>query len=500
MCNPLEAVSNAVSQAWNTVTGTINQIISNPLPVITMAAATWALGPSGAGLVSAATAPVLAAGTITAIQGGNIGQIAKNSLLAYGANNFAGPTGIGDVTSYVGSQIGGTAGAMTTAGLNNAFFNSTVAAVGGGNIAHAFGTGFVGGAAGSLANTAFTSDTGKSFFGGMQSTFGLSNTQMKYIQGATLATSTAALSGQDPTRALGNYIAQNISNYGKKEFNEFLDSAKKSYQNLDSSSSSLKTSQGNYEAIKSQYDSQLSTAEQLRTSINAGNAEMKDVIDNNYTPFKNNYDTAIGYINEAKGNYDAWKSSYDVWMEYYNRYAPLNFPGKNEYMNMLVNGINDHIRVCNEQATYIQNTTAYVNDIYTANKPTIDYLNSKKAEIEQQVSRFESIKTNIESPNGSNLASQFLNASNDLQAKFDQFTAAKQSVDNISSQYITKLADIGSHEAEAQQQAKGRLKRPKGRLKRPKGRLKLNDKQKLKGKNKLDKKPLQKKLVNKRRL
>jgi len=452
MCDIFEEFGKAVTNTWNAATGTVKQIISNPMPFVTMAAATWVLGPAGTGLVSASVAPVLAAGTIAASQGRNIGEIAKSSLLAYGGSNFAGATGVGDITNYVGSQIGGTAGSITAAGLNNAFFNSTVAAVGGKDVGQAFRAGFVGGAAGAAAAEGMTSEAGKSFFGDIKESFGLSNAQMKYIQGATLATSTAALSGQDPTTALSNYIAQNISNYGKKEFNEFLDSAKKSYQDLSSSGETLKTSQENYESVKSQYDNKLSEAEKLRQSINEDNSSLQSLIDEKYTPFKTQYDQFGSNINAAKEKYDAWKASYDVWMEYYNRYAPVPFWGKNEYMNMLVNGINDHVVVLNDQSKIVENNSLAAQKLYEDNKPLIDDLNNRKLAIDKKVADFQTFRSDIENPNqdGTNLAAKFLAASNDLQSKFDQFTTSKQNVDEISKQYITKLADIGSNEEAAQ--------------------------------------------------
>jgi len=451
MCNVWEEAK----KTWDTGVNTVQNVINNPMPIITMAAATWVLGPAGTGLVSASIAPVLAAGTIAASQGRNIGEIAKSSLLAYGSSNFASVTGAGDITKYVGSQIGGVTGSMATAGLNNAFFNSTVAAVGGKDVGQAFGAGFVGGAAGAAAGAAMTSEMGKSFFGDVKDSFGLSDTQMKYIKGATLATSTAALSGQDPTKALSNYIAQNISNYGKKEFNEFLDSAKKSYQDLSDRGETLKTSQENYEAVKSQYDNKLSEAEKLRQSINQDSVDLQKLVDEKYTPFVNEYDVYKQKIEQSTNTYNIYKKSYDEWLDAYNHYAPLNFFDKPGYMNMLAAGINERAQVANTKSQEVQDYSVSANKLYENNKSLIDDIDSRKSSIDKKVADFQTFKSDIETPNqdGTNLAAKFLAASNDLQLKFDQFTTSKQNVDEISKQYITKLAEIGRNEEAAQAEA-----------------------------------------------
>jgi hypothetical protein len=303
-----DSVAQAVGK---TISGTfkiVEAIVANPLPAVTMVAATWALGPAGltqAGIVSStSTAAALASGTIAAAQGKNIGQIAQSALLAYGGSNFAEFTGAGDFTASVGESIGGTTGLAVQQGLNNAFFNSSVAALGGKDVGQAFGAGFVGGAAGSVAGSAMSSEMGQSFFGSVKDSFGLDDSQMKYIQGASQAMGTAAISGQDPQLALTNYIARNIVNVGKTELGKSFTSAKDS---LVTSKQNLEQEEKNQEQIINQRNSLYEEAKTDLSKYNSLSEQYKDAANNIMAANKgiesnrSGYDIAIAaYNNDAK--------------------------------------------------------------------------------------------------------------------------------------------------------------------------------------------------------
>jgi hypothetical protein len=312
MCNPFEEVQKTVDRAWtgtrdavaNTLNGVgkiVENVIKNPLPVVTMVAATWALGPSGLALTSStATAAALAAGSIAAYNGKNVGDIAKSALLAYGGSEFAKYTGAGDFTASIGNSIGGTTGSAVASGLNNAFFNSSVAALGGKNVGEAFGAGFLGGAAGSLAGSAMNSQTGQSYFGAIKESFGLNDSQMKYIQGGATAMGTAAISGQDPQVALTNYVAQNLAKVGKEELGKQFTSAK------------------NY--LVDSYDAWKTAKEDQQSIIDRRNAlyeEAKPIADQ-YTALKAQYDDVVSklkadsdYVQQNRGGYDAAMAAYE---------------------------------------------------------------------------------------------------------------------------------------------------------------------------------------------
>jgi hypothetical protein len=312
MCNPFEEARKTVDRAWtdtrnavsNTLSGVgkvVENVVKNPLPVVTMVAATWALGPSGLALASTtAGAAALAAGSIAAYNGKNIGDIAKSALLAYGGSEFAKYTGLGDLTSEIGNGIGGTSGSAVASGLNNAFFNSSVAALGGKNVGEAFGAGFLGGAAGSLAGSAMNSQTGQSYFGTIKESFGLNDSQMKYIQGGATAMGTAAISGQDPQVALTNYVAQNIANVGKTELGKQFTSAK------------------NY--LVDSYDAWKTAKEDQQDIIDRRNAlyeEAKPLADR-YTALRSQYDDVVSklkadsnYVQQNRGGYDAAMAAYE---------------------------------------------------------------------------------------------------------------------------------------------------------------------------------------------
>jgi len=316
MCNPLEEAEKTVDRAWtgtrDAVASTLNgvgkvveNVIKNPLPVVTMVAATWALGPSGLAVTSTtAGAAALAAGSIAAYNGKNVGDIAKSALLAYGGAEFAKfsnkYTGLGDLTTSIGNNIGGTTGSAVTSGLNNAFFNSSVAALGGKNVSEAFGAGFLGGAAGSLANSAMNSQTGQSYFGTIKESFGLNDSQMKYIQGGATAMGTAAISGQDPKVALTNYVAQNLAKIGKEEIGKQFTSAKNYF--VDS-----------YDAWKTAKEDQQSIIDRR----NALYEEAKPIADqytaliSQYNDVANKLKADSDYVQQNRGGYDAAMAAYE---------------------------------------------------------------------------------------------------------------------------------------------------------------------------------------------
>jgi len=297
----VQDVGRIGGQVVDSTLNVVSNVIKNPLPVVTMVAATWALGPSGFALTSStATAAALAAGSIAAYNGKNVGDIAKSALLAYGGAEFAKYTGAGDFTASIGNSIGGTTGSAVASGLNNAFFNSSVAALGGKNVGEAFGAGFLGGAAGSLAGSAMNSETGQSFFGDVKSSFGLNDSQMKYIQGGATAMGTAAISGQDPQVALTNYVAQNVASIGKTEIGKQFTSAKNYF--VDS-----------YNAWETAKEDQQSIIDRR----NALYEEAKPVADQ-YTALRTQYDDIVSklkadsdYVKQNRGGYDAAMAAYE---------------------------------------------------------------------------------------------------------------------------------------------------------------------------------------------
>jgi len=86
MCNPAQELSNAVDSVGSAASGIINSvgnsvdaILSNPMPIIQTVALTYALGPSGFGVASAANAPIIASAAISAANGGSIEKIALSA-------------------------------------------------------------------------------------------------------------------------------------------------------------------------------------------------------------------------------------------------------------------------------------------------------------------------------------------------------------------------------------------------------------------------------------
>lgn len=107
--NAVEAVGEAVGSAVKAVGKAVENVIKNPLPVIQTVALTAVLGPGGFGL-SAASAATISSSAVTALNGGDIGDIAKAAASTYiggqAGNAAAGFAAKQGVSSAVANIIG----------------------------------------------------------------------------------------------------------------------------------------------------------------------------------------------------------------------------------------------------------------------------------------------------------------------------------------------------------------------------------------------------------
>jgi len=113
----VNAVSKAVSKVATNIENSVSNAVKHPLQVIETVAISYVLGPYGAGLSSASSAAISSA-AVTAMNGGNVGDIATA-----GATAFAG--------GYAGQAAGTAIGADTTPGQLTTLGKITSSAVGG---------------------------------------------------------------------------------------------------------------------------------------------------------------------------------------------------------------------------------------------------------------------------------------------------------------------------------------------------------------------------------
>ena len=184
------------------------------------------------------------AGVVTAVQGGDIGDIAKSAALSYIATEALEVTGIGkqigEFTKTLGADFTDTMmkdfnfkpdtmvaiSKAATASMNSSIIGGINAAISGKNVMDGISSGFTSGLISSSTGSYFDSlnkDLG----------WGFSNKTLGLIKGATGSALTSLVTGKgDPAEAVGNYLFSAAANFAKSEFSTQAKKIQKKPKNL----------------------------------------------------------------------------------------------------------------------------------------------------------------------------------------------------------------------------------------------------------------------------
>ena len=438
----LRAVGKGIQKIGDFAGDTIRAIAKDPLPTLL----SYAGMPFG-------IPPYVTSAVITAAKGGNLEDVAKSAAISYATTSFMSDTQIGaDIKNYTTNQWAGDftdsmmekfdlsadqavqISKVASSSLNSSLIGGINAALSGKSIATGISSGFTSGLVYSSTDSYFDSIK-------KNPNWGLSPVTVDLMKGATSTALNTIVSGKgDPAQAVGNYIAYASINMAESSL---LNKAKEAYQSLIKNTEATEKAQVKYVAEKTEHDNQLKAAEDLRKSVSADTAAYQKTIDEQYNPFKKQYDGLLAAndaqayaFNKNKQEFERNKFSAENWSSFYD------IP-QQSYIDA-ANAAADKANAAAAKSKEIQDAAT---KLYNDNKPMLDSLPDKAAEIEQKIADFSVIKDNIEIPKDGNLAERLQDASSEYQNKYDLWAAAKSEADKSAEDYTKALAEVATRDA-----------------------------------------------------
>jgi hypothetical protein len=402
-------VKKAVKQAgdWiddkiiQPVINTAKAILKDPLPMLAQIVG-----------ASFGIPPYVTSAAITAMRGGDIKDIAKSAAVAYiGSKAFsstsygkafgeAGAT-VNDFTAELASKFN--LSATTQAIIGNAAQSGfTTAAIGGmralitgKDVGDAITNGFTQGSIYSASDSYFSDIN-------TQKDWGITPDTAKQLSGITASVGNALVTGNDPEKAISNYIAyattKTIDSELKKGASYLWDQAKDLAK---TTTESKKT----YEEAQAKYDS---TAADLQAKADAFNVEREAVLAARQ-PYMDSYNTNSAEYNKQKAIYDD--------------------------TNQTVEARNAAVEKMNAYAAEMQKAVDGANSF----NPKLEALNQKGQEIE-------SIKTSLTDPNVG-VAKELNVAANNLSSSYHQYNKTIEDAKVADTEYGKQIAEVATREA-----------------------------------------------------
>jgi hypothetical protein len=191
---------------------------------------------------------------------------------------------------------------VSTSALNSSIIGGINAAITGKPIADGIASGFTSGLVYSSTDSYF--DTVNK-----DPNWGFSPQAINLMKGATSTALNTFISGKgDPAQAVGNYIGYAALNMSGTSLAK---SAREAYKTLTTDTDAAKEAQDKYTNLKADYDTKVGDGEKLRTSINDDAAAYKKVIDEQYNPFKSEYDRLVVENTNYTNEFNGYKQSFD---------------------------------------------------------------------------------------------------------------------------------------------------------------------------------------------
>ena len=383
-----------------TVKNTVTSFLKDPLPFVAQIVGQYFGIP-----------PYVTSAAITAMRGGDIKDIAKSAAITYIATKtipyvaetyFADVAGsAGDFTASMADKYGisastaATIGNATATGVTNAAVSGMSAILAGKDVSDAITNGFVQGS---------VSYTSNSYFKDVQTQkdWGITPSTAKQISGLTSSTVTAFVTGNDPAKAMANYISfatlKTVDSELKKGAYYLLDQANEFAKNTIEAQKTYKSTQEKYD----------STSADLKAKADSFNAEREAVLAERQ-PYMDAYNTNLGEYNKQKAIYDD--------------------------TNQSVEARNAAVEKMNTYAAEMQKAVDGANSF----NPKLEALNQKAQEIE-------TIKTSLTDPNVG-IAKDLTTAANNLSSSYDQYNKTIEDAKVADTEYGKQLAEVATREA-----------------------------------------------------
>ena len=319
--------------------------------------------------------PYVTSAAITAMQGGDIEDIALSAATSYATTTFLTDTQIGaDIKNYTVNQWSGDFTdamteqfnlpldtAMQVAKASNAALTSSLAGgmnavLTGTSVAEGLSSGFITGLSSSATGSYFDSVN-------KDQNWGVSPEALNLMKGAASTGLSTALSGKgDPAQAIGNYLAYASLNMAGTEV---LNTAKSTYNNLTQKISDLNLTGNKVTQLQDEYKTKLNKSEDLRVAINKDTAEHLSYYDRYYTGFVDRDNALLAKYNTALAEYNSYKNS-------------------------------GNVTAANAAADKVNAIGADITNQRVANQPMLDLLKRQSDTITSNVNEFNAIKADIE--------------------------------------------------------------------------------------------------------
>jgi hypothetical protein len=487
--NPINILSqgmDAVASGLQSVGNTVQAAIRDPLPILLQ------VGGSMIGIP-----PYVTAAVVTGARGGSLGDIAKSAAIAYASSEFLQNTQVGaDIRNYTSNLISGDVtdwaienfnlapetavqvAKITSDSLNNSIVGGIRAAITGDNIVNGMSQGLLSGAI--LSGT-------DSFFDTINKNqnWGLSNTSLNLLKGASGTALSAIATNQDPAAAVGNYIAYASMKLGESSLKQALKSA---WDDFSGKTEAAQKAQDNVVNLKAQYDAEVNRWSQDRAALEKDTANFGTRLRNEYQPLQDQYvsssnsrnwlynqiNQTIANFNRDKPIYDAVANAYNTGSyessaaaakylgynafdgesgQFYKKDSSGNFAGWMD-KNVLLNASRQLATDLNGYATYVDDSTrglsywdAKTNEILAKIAPVQSSLEAEKASLEARSAELAKRKTNLEVPAGNNLLQQLQAASADYTKKYSDYVASKDGAERAAKSYDMIVAESAVRDA-----------------------------------------------------
>ena len=291
--NAVDSLGGAVNDTLDKIGNTVDGILSNPMPIIQTVALTYALGPSGFGVASATTAPIIASAAISAANGGSIEKIALSAAASYAG---------AQIGQAVGSQFAPTVEKIDPAFADQALVQRVVTSASGA----AATTALRGGNLTQILNSAVSSSVAPMVQQALVSQgINPGTLPSNLISNATSAATNAILGGRSISDAVMNSVAVTGLT---SAISSGLDKLKQSQTTLTNNANTLNQKSAALDSYYTNY------VEPLQDQAVAQYSELQNIQQQ--------------YVSQ----YNTYKSAYDNYTELSNAYKDPNWWYNNGYM------------------------------------------------------------------------------------------------------------------------------------------------------------------------
>ena len=464
--NPFRVAESALNKIGNTITA----IMENPIPALLQ------IGGAMIGIP-----PYVTAAAVTAVQGGDFEDIAKAVAISYVTSDFLQNTQIGaDIRNYTSNLIAGdvtdymienfdismdqavTVAKITTAAVNGAVVGGIRSTLLGDSIATGMAQGFSQGLVYSGVDSYFD-DLNK------DPNWGLGPKALNLVKGATSTALNTLISGKgDPGAAIGNYLAYATLKIGASEAKTALQRAHDEYTGK---TDQARNAQAVYLTVKAEYDSEVRRHDDIVNEIREQSTSYNDILTNQLGPIKaqlekekaevemqqifqkdaiktfeenkwayQNYDQkleSLGYQLITAADPEGGANYYSYWLGPPDKGSPPSMESFAAAANSAAQQANKYGDLAQQAADRYKS----ISESEQTNRILVN-LDAIKTEIQQKSESLATIRKNIETPTGDNLAQRLKVAAERYDNKYNLYKSSEEAAKRATENYNRIMSEV----------------------------------------------------------